>query len=74
MKCTVYLIWEDESERWLGMSDDIPGLKLESYSIELLMDWMKKEAPFFLDKNRNYRGPIQLNFKMVRTENLEEAV
>ena len=73
MNCVIHLIWEQESERWLGMSDDIPGLNLESHSIELLMDWMKREAPFFLETNRDYRGPIQLDFKMVRVEQLEAA-
>jgi len=74
MKCTVRLIWDAEAGVWLGMSDDIPGLVLESNSIEVLMERIKWEAPEFLETNCNYCGPAQLTFIMEHVVMLEEAV
>jgi len=73
MKCTVNVLWDEEAERWVASSNDVPGLVLESHSFELLLSYYEDEAAYFLEENRDYKGPFQLSFETVRIVNVGAA-
>ena len=54
MDCKVSLTWDDEAYVWLASSNDVPGLALESGSLDALMERVKYTIPELLDiKNTN---------------------
>ena len=56
MECKVFLIWDNEAYVWLASSDDVPGLALESGSLDALMERVKVTIPDLLDlKNTNLK-------------------
>jgi hypothetical protein len=49
MDCKVSLTWDDEAYVWLASSADVPGLALESGSLDALMERVKNTIPDLLD-------------------------
>jgi Zn-finger nucleic acid-binding protein len=49
MKCEVSLTWDEEAYVWLASSADVPGLALESGSLDALMERVKYAIPDLLD-------------------------
>ncbi|MDR2701263.1 MAG: DUF1902 domain-containing protein [Spirochaetaceae bacterium] len=49
MECNVSLTWDDEAYVWLASSADVPGLALESGSLDALMERVKVTIPDLLD-------------------------
>ena len=49
MDCKVSLTWDDEAYVWLASSADVPGLALESGSLDALMERIKNAIPDLLD-------------------------
>jgi hypothetical protein len=49
MKCRVSLTWDNEAYVWLASSEDVPGLALESGSLDALMERVKYSIPDLLD-------------------------
>ena len=49
MECKVSLIWDNEAYVWLASSADIPGLALESGSLDALMERVKFAIPDLLE-------------------------
>ena len=49
MECKVLLTWDDEAYVWLASSADVPGLALESGSLDALMERVKVTIPDLLD-------------------------
>jgi len=49
MECKVSLTWDDEAYVWLASSDDVPGLALESGSLDALIERVKVTIPDLLD-------------------------
>jgi hypothetical protein len=49
MECKVSLTWDDEAYVWLASSEDVPGLALESGSLDALMERVKVTIPDLLD-------------------------
>ena len=49
MKCSVSLTWDNEAYVWLASSADVPGLALESGSLDALMERVKFAIPELLD-------------------------
>ena len=49
MECKVSLTWDDEAYVWLASSTDVPGLALESGSLDALMERVKMAIPELLD-------------------------
>ena len=74
MKCTIRLIWSDESRSWHCESDDIPGLVLGSDSFDTLVERILLAAPEMLELNCNYTGPIDLSFESERVDSLSALV
>ena len=63
MECTVSLKWDNEAYVWLASSDDIPGLALESGSLDALMERVKFAIPDLLElKNTE----LKINFRAER--------
>jgi predicted RNase H-like HicB family nuclease len=60
---TVLLNWDNDAYVWLVSSDDVPGLALESGSLDALMERVKYAIPDLLDlKDMD----IKINFKAER--------
>jgi predicted RNase H-like HicB family nuclease len=49
MEYKVSLTWDDEAYVWLASSADVPGLALESGSLDALMERVKVAIPDLLD-------------------------
>jgi Zn-finger nucleic acid-binding protein len=49
MECNVSLQWDDEAYVWLASSNDVPGLALESGSLDALMERVKYAIPDLLE-------------------------
>lgn len=52
MKRCINNSWDDEAKVWIGTSDDIAGLVLESDSLEVLVEIIKRAAPELIEQNR----------------------
>ena len=68
MKCSIFLVWDNEAKVWFTRTNDIPGLCLEAESFDELIDDVRTAAPGLLVDNCNYEGPVHLIFEAVRTE------
>ena len=51
-KVAIKLFWDDESQVWIGTSDEVPGLVLESESFEELIRRVRFATPELLVLNR----------------------
>ena len=51
-KVAIKLFWDDESQVWIGTSDEVPGLVLESESFEELIERVRFTVPELLELNR----------------------
>jgi hypothetical protein len=49
MEYKVSLTWDDEAYVWLASSEEVPGLALESGSLDALMERVKYSIPDLLD-------------------------
>jgi len=63
MKCTIKLVWDDDSSRWHTETDDVPGMVLDSNSFDALVEKVQLIAPDMLEANCNYVGPVHFTFK-----------
>jgi predicted RNase H-like HicB family nuclease len=48
LEYTIILTWDDEAYVWLASSEDVPGLALESGSLDALMERVKYAVPDLL--------------------------
>ncbi|MCL2365082.1 MAG: DUF1902 domain-containing protein [Defluviitaleaceae bacterium] len=74
MDCKITLLWDSESDRWYTKTDDVPGMALDSGSIDALIEKVRMVAPDMLEANMGYLGPIRFTFAAERTEIIREAV
>ena len=51
MEYTVNITWDEETDVWIAISNDIPGLVLESGSYDDLIDRLKIAIPEILEAN-----------------------
>ena len=65
MEYCVRLDWDPEAAVWIATSEDIPGLVLESGSIDALIERVRFAAPALLELNRKEPGST-LNFHLDR--------
>lgn len=68
--CNVQLIWDEESDRWYTETDDVPGMHLDSGSLDALIEKVKMIAPDMLEITKGYRGPLSFAFKAERNESI----
>ena len=55
MEYNVNFTWDEEACVWIAQSDDIPGLVLESGSLDALIERVRFAAPELKDKITPYR-------------------
>jgi hypothetical protein len=63
MECTVSLIWDNEAYVWLASSNEVPGLALESGSLDALMERVKFAIPDLLELKDT---ELKINFQAER--------
>ena len=63
MKCTVKLVWDDDSNAWFTETKDIPGLHLNSLNFDNLVEKVRMAAPEMLEDNLDYTGPVHIIFE-----------
>ena len=64
----VNLIWDEEASVWVATSDDIPGLVLESGSLDALIERVRFAAPELLILNGIVQLEYPVRFKSERVE------
>ena len=64
----VNLIWDEEASVWVASSDDIPGLVLESGSLDALIERVRFAAPELLSLNGIVQTEYPVRFKSERFE------
>ena len=67
MEYSVRFIWDPEAQVWIAESDDIPGLVLESGSIDALIERVRFAAPELLALNASEPAAF-LHFQFDRRE------
>jgi predicted RNase H-like HicB family nuclease len=60
---TVLLTWDNEARVWIAESDDIPGLILESESMDALIERVKNAGPELLELSGRVHNNAILLFK-----------
>jgi len=63
---TVLLAWDEEAQVWIATSEDIPGLVLESGSLDVLMERARYAAPELLEIMGKDPAGVSLSFKAER--------
>jgi predicted RNase H-like HicB family nuclease len=69
MEYKVRFTWDEEAKVWVAESDDIPGLVLESGSIDALIERVRFAAPELLALN-SAQPAASLHFQIDRLERL----
>ena len=62
------LIWDDDAAFWTATSEDIPGLVLESDSVDALIERVRFAAPELLDLNGTNKKTLSMCFRSERYE------
>lgn len=71
MTYLVKMTWDDEAAVWVATSDDVPGLVLESGSLDALMERVRFAIPELLHLNSaTDMKSIPVVFRSERTESL----
>ncbi len=68
MNYKVTLNWDNEAKVWYALSDDVPGLALESPSYDKLIDRVKSAVTELLELNNIIDPNISINFTSERLE------
>jgi len=63
MECKISLTWDNEAYVWLASSNDVPGLLLESGSLDALMERVKFAIPDLLELKDT---ELKINFQAER--------
>ena len=66
MEYIINTVWDNDARVWIATSDDIPGLVLESGSLDALMERVRIAAPEILALNGTIEDPVPLFFKSER--------
>ncbi|MDR1953018.1 MAG: DUF1902 domain-containing protein [Clostridiales Family XIII bacterium] len=64
----VDLKWDSDADVWVATSDDIPGLVLESGSVDALIERVRFAAPELLSLNGTIEQNLNVCFKSERHE------
>jgi predicted RNase H-like HicB family nuclease len=66
MEYKVSLNWDDEARVWIAESDDLPGLILESGSLDTLMERVKTATLDLMSADNKGDESVRLLFRMER--------
>ena len=69
MNYRIDIIWDDEALVWVATSEDVPGLVLESGSVDGLIERVKIAAPKLLELNHKNKDGV-LDFHISRSERI----
>jgi len=64
----INLLWDDEASVWIATSDNIPGLVLESGSLDALIERVRFAIPELLELNGDGQKPLSICFRSERHE------
>ncbi len=53
--------WDPEAQTWTGTSPDVPGLVVESDTLEALVEEAKSVVPDLLELNCGIKGPADVS-------------
>ena len=67
-ECIINLIWDKDAAVWIATSEDIPGLVLESESLDDLIEKVREAVPELLMMNHNPSGYTDMSFATQRSE------
>ena len=68
MSYTVKLFWDSEVDVWIATSDDIKGLVLESGSLDVLIERVRRTVPELLKLNNQPVEHAKITFMTERVE------
>lgn len=68
MEYTIKTTWDEKSSVWVAESTDIPGLVLESGSLDALMERARHAIPELLELNKVSTDNITLFFQSEKRE------
>lgn len=68
MELTIRAIWDDEARVWVAESDDVPGLVLESGSLDALIERLRYAVPEMLALNGVAKSTVQMSIVSQRLE------
>lgn len=72
IKCKIRFKWDDDAMVWIATSKDVPGLVLESGSLDGLMERVRYAVPELLELNN--QEPNVIDYSFVSTRNDRVAV
>lgn len=67
MSYLVKMMWDDEAKVWIATSDDVPGLVLESESLDTLVNKVKIAIPELLSFSGAPLSAYTLNINASQT-------
>lgn len=70
MSYRVNMLWDDEAAVWVATSDDVPGLVLESGSLDALVERIKTALPELVALNGSRAQSYNLRFTAERMEHV----
>lgn len=68
MSLTIRATWDDEARVWVAESDDVPGLVLESGSLDALIERLRYAVPEMLELNGTRQDTIEMSIVSRRME------
>lgn len=68
MELTIRAVWDDEARVWVAESDDVPGLVLESGSMDALIERLRYAVPEMLALNGVEKNTVQMSIVSQRLE------
>ena len=68
LEYTIKFIWDAEAAVWIATSDDVPGLILESGSLDALIERVRFAVPELLALDGNIQEPLSMYFISERHE------
>lgn len=68
MEVTIQMLWDEDAQVWTAESEDIPGLVLESGSLDALIERVRFAVPELLELNGSVKAPLTMHLVSQRME------
>ncbi len=68
MEVTIQMLWDKDAQVWTAKSEDVPGLVLESGSLDALIERVRFAVPELLELNGQAKSPVTMNLVSRRLE------
>ena len=73
MSYRIKFLWDDEAAVWIAISQDVPGLVLESGSFDALVERVRIAVPELVDLNGAKTDSLKLSYYTEREADRERA-